>query len=220
MRICIQLHFVLFFNKMAQEFIYFVLDGHALSKKLAKQVRNCTKKLKEMLTQYNSSRDSLSTENRRHFKELQVGDLTIELTGLLPVSEDVMQIPYSVQRQAIDMLHLLQRSKEEIKLVEQEMNCVFLYYQNEECKLSARIEQLSSDNCSLYSTGSISLLKSAQKILQNRLLLMHSSLKSYIPLENIEFSPSMPNNDTPVECNDNSSESCQDGTSADDSNED
>ena len=171
-----------------------------------------------MLTQYNSSRDSLSTENRRHFKELQVGDLAIEVTGLFTAGEDV-QIPYSVQRQAIDMLHLLKRSKEELQLVEEEMNRVFLYYKNEESKLSARIELLSCGNCSLHSVGSISLLKSAQKILQNRLVLMHSSLESYIPLENIEFCPPMLNNNTAVECN-NSSESCPDETSADDSNED
>lgn len=171
-----------------------------------------------MLTQYNSSRDSLSTENRRQFKELQVGDLAIEVTGLFTAGED-FQIPYSVQRQAIDMLHFLKRSKEELQLVEQEMNRVFLCYKNEESKLSARIELLSCGNCSLHSLGSISLLKSAQKILQNRLVLMHSSLKSYIPLENIEFSPPMLNNNTPVECN-NSSESCPDETSADDSNED
>ena len=191
-------------------------DGHALSKKLAKQVKNCTKKLKEMLTQYNSSRDSLSVENRRKFKELKVGDLSTELTGLFPAGQDV-QIPYSVQRQAIDMLHLLKRSEEEIKLVEQEMTRVFSYYKNEECKLSERIEQLSSDNCSLYALGSISLLKSEQKILQNRLLSMHSSLKTYIPLENIKFSIPAPNNSTPVDCDDKSSESCAEETSADDS---
>jgi hypothetical protein len=66
------------------------------------------------------------------------------------------RIPYSVQRQAIDMRHLLGRSKEEIKLVEEEMNRVFLYYQDEERKVSTWIEQLSSDNNNSYTIGSIS----------------------------------------------------------------
>jgi hypothetical protein len=50
---------------------------------------------------------------------------------LFPAGQDV-QIPYSVQRQAIDMLHLLKRSEEEIKLVEQEMTRAFSYYKIEE----------------------------------------------------------------------------------------
>ncbi len=84
---------------------------HALSKKLAKQVKNCDKKLKEMLIQHNSSHDSLSIEIRRQLKELQVSDLGIEVEELLTAVEDdtdvSAQIPHSIQRQAIDMLHLL-----------------------------------------------------------------------------------------------------------------
>jgi hypothetical protein len=192
-----------------------------LSKKLAKQVKNCDKKLKEMLMQYNSYRDSLSVENRQQFKELQTSDLRIEVEGLLIDVEDetdvAARIPYSVRRQAIDMRHLLGRSKEEIKLVEEEMNRVFLYYQNEERKVSTRIEQLSSDNNNSYTIGSISLLKSTQKILQHRLLSMHTSLKIYVTLPNIEFSHSIPS-DSPVEDHSNSSESCPE-ISTDDSDQ-
>ena len=78
-----------------------------------------------MLMQYNSYRDSLSVENRQQFKELQTSDLRIEVEGFLIDVEDetdvAARIPYSVRRQAIDMRHLLGRSKEEIKLVEEEM---------------------------------------------------------------------------------------------------
>jgi hypothetical protein len=115
------------------------------------------------------------------------------------------------------MRHLLGRSKEEIKLVEEEMNRVFLYYQNEERKVSTRIEQLSSDNNNSYTIGSISLLKSTQKILQHRLLSMHTSLKIYVTLPNIEFSHSIPS-DSPVEDHSNSSESCPE-ISTDDSDQ-
>ena len=58
--------------------------------------------------------------------------------------------------------------------------------------MSTRIEQLSSDNNNSYNIGSISLLKSTQKILQHRLLSMHTSLKIYVTLPNIEFSHSIP----------------------------
>ena len=139
-----------------------------------------------MLLKYSSSRDTLSVENKRQVKELQISDLTLEVEGLLPAEnvQDVnAQILHYIRRQAIDMLHLLRWSKEEIKLVEEEMKRVFGYYRNEESFVSSRIDQLSNDeNCTSYTIGSISLLKSTQKILQHRLLAMHSSFKNYITL--------------------------------------
>lgn len=198
-------------------------DGHALSKKLAKQVKNCDKKLKGMLAKYSSSRDTLSADNKRQVKELQISDLTLEVEGLFPVENphDVdAQIPYYIRRQAIDMLHLLRRSNEEIKLVEDEMKRVFGYYQNQESLVSSQIDQLSSDdNCTSYTIGSISLLKSTQKILQRRLLAMHSSLKDYITLPTIHFTCHFPNDSDPVESYNNLRDSCPDESSTDDSDQ-
>ena len=77
---------------------FLFLDGHALSKKLAKQVKKCTNKLKEMLTKYNSSRDSLSDENKRSFKQLQVSDMIIATEEVIQSTENeadaVAEIPY------------------------------------------------------------------------------------------------------------------------------
>ena len=174
---------------------FLFLDGHALSKKLAKQVKKCTNKLKEMLTKYNSSRDSLS-DDKRSFKQLQVSDMIIATEEVIQYTENeadaVAQIPYSIRRQAIDMLHLLRRNKEEIVLVEKEMRRVFEYYQKEESNLSNTINQHSSNSIiSSHTMGSISLLKSKQKALQHRLLTIYSSLKSYVSLPTLEFSQSL-----------------------------
>ena len=98
------------------------LDGHALSKKLAKQVKKCDCKLKEMLIQYNSSCDLLSDENKRSFKNMQIGNLFNAVEGLMSWPENEMNAaarkPYSIQRQAVDMLHLQRWSKEEMLLIE------------------------------------------------------------------------------------------------------
>ncbi|XP_028417790.1 uncharacterized protein LOC114542444 isoform X2 [Dendronephthya gigantea] len=199
-------------------------DGHALSKKLAKQVKKSDKKLKEMVIQHNSFRDCLSVENRHNIKELQVSDLRLEVEGLLGAVEDERvaadRIPCSVRRQAIDMLHLLHRSKEEIQLVELEMNRVFIYFQSEESHLATQIEQLLTDsNATSYTTGSISLLKSTQKILQRRLLEMHASLKTYVNLPTLEFVSSFPNDSCSIENYNESSDSCPDETTTDDDSE-
>ena len=118
-----------------------------------------------MLIQYNSSCDLLSDENKRSFKNMQIGNLFNAVEGLMSWPENEMNAaarkPYSIQRQAVDMLHLQRWSKEEMLLIEWEMMRVFLYYQKEESNVSNRIIQLSSDNlaCS-YTMGSIALLKS------------------------------------------------------------
>ena len=176
-----------------------------------------------MLVQYHSSRESLSDENKRGFKEVQINDLMVAVEGFLPLderdSDALVSIPYTVRRQAIDMQHLVRRSKEEIQLLEQEMMRVFLYYQNQERNVSATINQLSLHSfASSYQMGSISLLKSKQKMLQYRLLSMHSSLKSYITLPTIDLSqPLSTVGSSQIEDDNDSSASDSYDTSTDDS---
>ncbi len=110
-----------YFRRQNVNFRLFLFpDGHALSKKFAKQVKNCDKRLKEMLIQYNSSWDSLSIENRWQLRELQVSDLGMEVERLLMAVEDdtdvAAQIPHSIRHQAIDMLHLRDGVKRKLNL--------------------------------------------------------------------------------------------------------
>ena len=196
-----------------------------MSKKLCKQVKNCEKKLKEILLEYNSSRDMLTDVNKRTFRDLDIKDVKNDgIEGIFHSNDDDdsdtnLCIPHSIRRHAIDMLHLLRRSKEEKQMIEEEMRRVFLYHKTEEKNVSDCInELLISDNNDYFTSGSISLLKSEQKILQHRLLSMHALLKSYVDLPDVNFPVFLTSGEEVNEDNDDSAESQFEGyTTTDDS---
>ena len=196
-----------------------------MSKKLCKQVKNCEKKLKEILLEYNSSRDMLTDVNKRTFRDLDIKDVKNDgIEGIFHSNDDDdsdtnLCIPHSIRRHAIDMLHLLRRSKEEKQMIEEEMRRVFLYHKTEEKNVSDCInELLISDNNDNFTSGSISLLKSEQKILQHRLLSMHALLKSYVYLPDVNFPVFLTSGEEVNEYNDDSAESQFEGyTTTDDS---
>ena len=196
-----------------------------MSKKLCKQVKNCEKKLKEILLEYNSSRDLLTDVNKRTFRDLDIKDLKSDrIEGIFNSNDDDdsdtnLCIPHSIRRHAIDMLHLLRISKEEKEMIEGEMRRVYLYHKTEEKNVSDCInELLSSDNNDTFTSGSISLLKSEQKILQHRLLSMHALLKSYVGLPDVNFPVFLTSGEEVNEDNDDSAESQLEGyTTTDDS---
>ena len=196
-----------------------------MSKKLCKQVKNCEKKLKEILLEYNSSRDLLTDVNKRTFRDLDMKDVKNDgIEGIFHPNDDDdsdtnLCIPHSIRRHAIDMLHLLRRSKEEKQMIEEEMRRVFLYHKTEEKNVSDCInELLISDNNDYFTSGSISLLKSEQKILQHRLLSMHALLKSYVDLPDVNFPVFLTSGEEVNEDNDDSAESQFEGyTTTDDS---
>ena len=165
-----------------------------MSKKLCKQVKNCEKKLKEILLEYNSSRDMLTDVNKRTFRDLDIKDVKNDgIEGIFHSNDDDdsdtnLCIPHSIRRHAIDMLHLLRISKEEKEMIEGEMRRVYLYHKTEEKNVSDCINKLLiSDNNDNFTSGSISLLISEQKILQHRLLSMHALLESYVNLPDVNF---------------------------------
>ena len=64
----------------------------------------------------------------------------------------------------------------------------FRYYQHQESNISKSIHQLClNDNKDNFINGSISLLKSEQKILQHIILSMYTSLNAFISLPVIDF---------------------------------
>lgn len=195
-----------------------------MSKTLSKQVKNCDKKLKQIFLEYNSSRDLLTDGNKGTFRELDLNDIKNDgIDGIFHLndcdnSDTNPCIPHSIRRHAIDMLHLLRRSKEEKEMIEEEMQRVFLYQQTDENNVSDCVNKLLiSGNNDSFTSGSISLLKSEQKILQLRLLSIHSSLNSYIDLPDINFPAWLPNREEVANQIDDDSAASEAYTTTDDS---
>ena len=136
----------------------------------------------------------LTDVNKRTFRDLDMKDVKNDgIEGIFHPNDDDdsdtnLCIPHSIRRHAIDMLHLLRISKEEKEMIEGEMRRVYLYHKTEEKNVSDCINKLLiSDNNDNFTSGSISLLISEQKILQHRLLSMHALLESYVNLPDVNF---------------------------------
>ena len=164
-----------------------------MAKKLANQVKKTDKKIKEMLLEYNSSREQLSTEAKTSFQDLTLDNVKRRET--FNIDESVIEtnaIPSSIKRHAIEMLNLQKQSKEEKDLLSRKMEGVYNYYIKEEAKVSERIDVLNSNAVRYrYETGSLALLKAEHKILQNRVVSIHNSLKGCVALPDVPFSTDM-----------------------------
>ena len=97
-------------------------EGNALSKKLRNQIKKTEKKMKQLLMEYNSSRDQMKEETKRSCQELNFDLIKRQETFNLEDSgTDVIAVPVSIKRHAIEMLNLLKRSEEEKAILSGEM---------------------------------------------------------------------------------------------------
>ena len=146
-----------------------------------------------MLLEYNSSREQLNDEAKTFFQEITLDNAkkheTFNNDG---TTDETNVIPSSIRRHAIEMFNLLKRSKEEKDLLSREMKKVYDYYLKEEAKVSESLGTLcSSDVLNRYEAGSVALLKAKHKLLQNRVVSIHHSLKEFVALPDIPFSSSI-----------------------------
>lgn len=163
-----------------------------MSKKLINQIKKTDKKLKQLLLEYSSSREQLHDEAKTSFQELTIDSVKRHETfGVDGSPTEINAVPLPVRRQAIQMLDLLKRSKEEKELLCCEMKDVYDYYLKDEAKVSKGINALTSKNVTnMFEAGSLALLKAEHKLLQNRVVSIHNSLKEIVTLPDIPFSTS------------------------------
>lgn len=154
-------------------------------------MKKTDKNIKQLLLEYNSSREQLSEETKQSFQELNIDIVKRHETfNLEDCVTGANAIPSSVKRHAIEMLNLLKRSREEKVILSREMMQVFNYYVNEEAKVSQSINTLSSKIVlNKYEEGSLALIKAEQKLLQNRVVFIHNSFKDCVELPEINVLP-------------------------------
>ena len=100
-------------------------------------------------------------------------------------------MPSSVKRHAIEMFHLLKRSREEKDILEKEMKAVFNYFVKEEEKITSSIASLLSEiSMTGYEAGAIALLKAERKLLQIRSSI-YNNFKDCVNLPDINL-PEVP----------------------------
>jgi exonuclease VII small subunit len=186
-------------------------EGNALSKKLRNQIKKTEKKMKQLLMEYNSSRDQLKEETKRSCQELNFDLIKRQETFNLEDSgTDVTAVPVSIKRHAIEMLNLLKRSEEEKAILSGEMKQMFYHYRNDEAKVSSSINMLSlNDEVNRFEAGSLALLKAEQQILQKRLSQIRDSFKNLVELPDVNYSHPAAENDEDNESGDTDTQSSE-----------
>lgn len=161
-----------------------------MSKKLRNQIKKTEKNMKQLLMEYNSSRDQLKEETKRSFQELNLDLIKRQETfNLEDVDTEVTAIPLSIKRHAIEMLNLFKRSNEEKAILSGDIKQMFYYYRNDESNVSNSINMISSnDALNRYEAGSLALLRAEQKILQHRVLHIRDSFRNLVELPDVNYS--------------------------------
>ena len=111
--------------------------------------------MKQLLMEYNSSRDDLKEETRCLFQQFSLDLLKRQDTFNLEHETEPTHIPGSIKRHAIEMLNLSKRSKEK-EILSHDMKQMFHYYRDDEAKVSNSIVMISSnDKLSWYEVGAL-----------------------------------------------------------------
>ena len=100
----------------------FFLDGHALSKRLSKQVTQATKSVRTALGDFNCLNCSpcwLLTRSLE-FDQVKNPEADVWLRSELTSSAS-SEVPITVKRRAIDLFHLFDRGNDELELLQEEM---------------------------------------------------------------------------------------------------
>ena len=130
-------------------------DGHALAKRLSKQITKATKALKASLEEYNKTECSTTfpLPHPLEFDSVKDPDSTVWIEAAdLPGS--INEIPMAVKRKAIDLYSLVDRCREEITLLQSEMNNTFEHFSRQHQLLKASLfEENPLENCSPESKG-------------------------------------------------------------------
>ena len=146
--------------------------------------------MKELVLEYSTSREQQGEDVQASFADITVDLAKQQETFGINVDRDHPNaVPSTVKRYAVEMFHLLKRSREEKDILGKEMKAVFNYFVKEEEKLAACVAALilSGNSGNRYEAGAIALLKAEQKLLQIRISSIHDNFKECVNLPCIEF---------------------------------
>ncbi|XP_078586229.1 uncharacterized protein LOC144868130 [Branchiostoma floridae x Branchiostoma japonicum] len=161
-------------------------DGQTIADKIAKQFKAANSKLQKTINSYNAIVwPPKSLPELVEFRE--ASDSAWEQYSCLdPTVLEEPGLPRSLQRKAIDHLHMLSRATEEVEMVSQEIINVFEYFQMQYKKAQQALDQLEeSDN-----VGQKAALTTHMLGLQERVVNMHTYFGYHVPQVELSVLPS------------------------------
>ena len=105
-----------------------IADGQKIAKRLSMAIKKESKKTKGLLDEYNATSSQL-TEQYTPVSVSEVASMSSEFwVSLAPNAQKSSAVPWHTQRDIIQASLLMKRSKEEITLLEQDMQNVISYW--------------------------------------------------------------------------------------------
>lgn len=167
---------------------FVLLDGHALSKRLSKQVTQATKTVRTALDNFNRQDCSPGWLLSRSLEFDQVknpeADVWLRSECMSSASSDV---PITVKRRAIDLFHLLDRGKEEIELLQEEMKNTIEHFTRQHTTLTSSIFDSSISSLSKEAKGKNVFIKMKLLSVEGQLLELQNLFKNYIEVSILSF---------------------------------
>ncbi|XP_068728149.1 uncharacterized protein [Montipora capricornis] len=158
-------------------------DGHALSKRLSKQVTQATKSVRTALDNFNRLDCSPGWLLARSLEFDQVKNLEADvwLRSEL-ISSASSEVPISVKRRAIDLFHLLDRGKEELDLLQEEMKNTVEHFTSQHRTLTTLILDSNISSLSKEAKGKNVFFKMKLLSVEGQLLELHNLFKGCIEI--------------------------------------
>lgn len=136
--------------------LWFLIDGQKIAKKLGKGITKETSTAKHLLNELNAS-----------LSQADVSFVHIPLADVLSPVSDFWQchstpsheIPSTVKRDIIEAFLLQKRCKEELSLLQSEMQNVIDYYNQKEAIINNVLHEIANSEENQYTRGCICLLK-------------------------------------------------------------
>lgn len=113
-------------------------DGQALASRLSKQITRVTKDVNKDIAAYNEAKQSHSnhTHTALTLDAVKDPDNDFWCEYLAAPTDEDCSVPFTVKRKAIDLCHLLDRSKEEQILLKSEMENTWSHYFQQHGKIT------------------------------------------------------------------------------------
>ena len=121
-----------------------LLDGHALAKRLSKQISQATKAMVTSLNEFNRLECSSDWPLPRSFEVDEVKNPETEVWIRSEFMGSTSPVPISVKRKAIDLYNLVDRAKEEVTLLQSDMKNVIAHFTGEHAVFSSSLAKSSS----------------------------------------------------------------------------
>ncbi len=157
------------------------IDGQYLASRLSKTINSLSSKLKQLLKDYNSFPSVSVTDSWSWSGITNFGNFNL----IEDFGTNNENIPKKIQLDAIKFHHLVMRSEEEIKLIENEMKATISFYQKDWQELVSAVKERSVMPLSTYNLGALQALQLVRLKCEETLHRLVDSFGQFLKLESL-----------------------------------